>query len=102
MRVSIAWISFLAACGVATAGSQCIGIESDLDRLACYDKESGRTPVTTEAAGAGVWRGAKDFGELKGRVDSLPTTAKVATLLGIAVAIITIVSKWAEIKAIFG
>lgn len=41
------------------------------------------------------------FGELKGRVDSLPTTARAATLLGIAVSIILIVTKWAEFTAIF-
>ena len=40
---------------------------------------------------------AQAFGELKGRVDSLPTTAKVATLLGIAVALLTIISKWSDI-----
>ncbi|MDB5579649.1 MAG: hypothetical protein JWR80_4825 [Bradyrhizobium sp.] len=39
------------------------------------------------------------FGELKGRVDSLPTTTKAATLLGIAVAIMTIVVKWHELLA---
>lgn len=46
---------------------------------------------------------AKDFGELKGRVDSLPTTAKLATLLGIAVAAITILNNWDKISvALFG
>ncbi|MBN9601844.1 MAG: hypothetical protein J0G33_02825 [Afipia felis] len=40
------------------------------------------------------------FGELKGRVDSLPTTAKVASLLGIAVAIVTLITKWDSILAI--
>jgi hypothetical protein len=45
---------------------------------------------------------AKDFGELKGRVDSLPTTTKVATLLGIAVAIITIVTKWPDLRTLLG
>lgn len=41
----------------------------------------------------------KDFGELKGRVDSLPTTSKAAALLGVAVAAITILTKWSDIVA---
>jgi hypothetical protein len=39
---------------------------------------------------------AVDFGELKGRVNSLPTTAKVGTLLAIAVAVITIATRWTD------
>lgn len=42
---------------------------------------------------------AKDFGELKGRVDSLPTTAKAATLLTLAVTGIAIINNWQLIKA---
>lgn len=46
---------------------------------------------------------ARDFGELKGRVDSLPTTAKLAALLAIAVAVITILNNWDKIStALFG
>jgi hypothetical protein len=44
---------------------------------------------------------AYEFGQLKGRVDSLPTTGKVAALLGIAVAIITIITKFPEIATLF-
>lgn len=39
----------MAACGLsgsAHAASPCTSIDADLDRLACYDRESGRTPVT--------------------------------------------------------
>lgn len=43
---------------------------------------------------------AVDFGELKGRVNSLPTTAKVGTLLAIAVAVITIATRWADFVAV--
>jgi hypothetical protein len=45
--------------------------------------------------------GAYEFGQLKGRVDSLPTTAKAATLLGIAGTLITIILKWPELKVWF-
>ena len=40
------------------------------------------------------------LGELKGRVDSLPTLGKLASLLAIAVAAITIINNWAAIKAV--
>lgn len=45
---------------------------------------------------------AATLGELKGRVDSLPTTGKVAALLGIAVAIVTLFTKWPEISVLLG
>lgn len=35
---------FTTAFGVEAAASSCVTIDSPLDRLACYDKESGRTP----------------------------------------------------------
>lgn len=36
--------------------SDCATVENDLDRLACYDRESGRTPVTTTAPAIGKWK----------------------------------------------
>lgn len=42
---------------------------------------------------------AAAFGELKGRVDSLPTLPKIAQLVGLAVAAITIINNWSAIKA---
>ncbi len=40
----------------AAAQSDCAGIENDLDRLACYDLASGRTPVSeTELDVSGDW-----------------------------------------------
>jgi hypothetical protein len=44
---------------------------------------------------------ATAFGELKGRVDSLPTMAKAATMLGIAVAAITILNNWEAVRTVF-
>jgi type VI secretion system protein VasI len=43
------------AAGVA----DCIAIDNDLDRLVCYDREAGRTPVVTDmpaAAAQGKWQ----------------------------------------------
>lgn len=44
---------------------------------------------------------AVDFGELKGRVGSLPTTAKVATIVGIAAGLVTILTRWNELQTLF-
>jgi phage shock protein A len=41
---------------------------------------------------------AAAFGELKARVDSLPTTAKLASLLGLAVGAIAIINNWQVVK----
>jgi hypothetical protein len=40
----------------------------------------------------------ESFGELRGRVDSLPTTAKLASLLGLAVGAIAIINNWQAVK----
>lgn len=44
---------------------------------------------------------AQAFGELKGRVDSLTTTTKVAGLLAIAVGAVTLATKWQEFSLLF-
>lgn len=44
---------------------------------------------------------AESFGHLRGRIDSLPTTAKMAVLLTMAVAVMTIVTKGSEIAIMF-
>lgn len=43
---------------------------------------------------------AIDFGELNGRVNVLPTTAKVAGIFGMAGVLITLALRWTEILAI--
>ncbi len=40
----------------------------------------------------------ESFGELRGRVASLPTTAKLASLLGLAVGAIAIINNWQVVK----
>lgn len=44
---------------------------------------------------------SRDFGELKGRVDSLPTMAKIAALLSMATTVIVILNNWSTIRAWF-
>ena len=41
----------------------------------------------------------ESFGELRGRVASLPTTAKLASLLGLAVGAIAIINNWQVVDA---
>ncbi len=44
---------------------------------------------------------AIEFGEMKGRLNSLPTTAKVATIVAIAAGLITILTRWNDLIAFF-
>lgn len=44
---------------------------------------------------------AESFGHLKGRVDSLPTTAKVATIISIAVGLMTLIVRWQDLVSFF-
>lgn len=48
--------------------STCIQIEGDLDRLACYDREAGRTPETVETQ-SGNWNVQIDRSEFKDTTD---------------------------------
>jgi maltose-binding protein MalE len=41
---------------------------------------------------------AYEFGQLKGRVDTLPTMAKISALVAFAVGILSVISKWSEIR----
>jgi hypothetical protein len=43
---------------------------------------------------------AVDFGELKGRVNALPTTAKVASIVAIVGVIVTIALRWGDLMAL--
>jgi hypothetical protein len=45
---------------------------------------------------------AAEFGELKGRVNSLPTTSKVSAIVAIAVGVLSLVAKWGEISDLLG
>lgn len=44
---------------------------------------------------------AIEFGELKGRVNALPTTAKVAGIVSMVGVLVTLALRWTEILAIF-
>jgi type VI secretion system protein VasI len=48
----------------------CIGIENDLDRLACYDVQSGRTPkVTTSPATNSKWQVQTETSKINDRTN---------------------------------
>src|SRR5690606_5018641 len=57
-RIPVVFVAVAAiAPSVASASpADCITIESELDRLACYDKEAGRTPIPVTSSQAGEWR----------------------------------------------
>ncbi len=76
-------------------------LEDDMSEI----RKDLKTLLIDSAEMKGMLKGmpsAQSFGELKGRVDSLPTTAKVATLLGILGVLVTIATKWVELKTMFG
>jgi hypothetical protein len=49
----------------------------------------------------GALPSAFEFGQLKGRVDSLPTFAKLSAMLGMFSAAIVILNNWSAIRPIF-
>lgn len=68
-RLSIA-LSVAIACSTSVAAQEdCAGIDADLDRLACYDRASGRTPVVTQARTEGSWRVRSEKSEFKDTTD---------------------------------
>lgn len=56
MRTAFVAIAMLMTSGAAAATSNCIAVKNDLDRLACYDKEAGRTPTISSVKSSGKWR----------------------------------------------
>lgn len=99
---------------VAKLESDMSEIKSDLKTLLRDSAEmKGRLTEMPSTKDFGEMKGrlaempsAKDFGDvasslgkLEGRVDSLPTTAKIASLLAIGVAALTIILRWSEIIA---
>lgn len=56
--------------GSSAAAQECASIDNDLDRLACYDKQSGRTPsAKLEPDPVGNWTVRTDKSEFKDTTD---------------------------------
>lgn len=51
-----AFITGAVSLGAQAATSACLTIENDLDRLACYDLEAGRTPATQDIQTESQWQ----------------------------------------------
>ncbi len=65
--ISIAFMCFV---GVPAIAQECISIENDLDRLACYDKQNGRTLATSvENSPETAWVVRTDKSEFKDTTD---------------------------------
>jgi len=60
------WLALPAA---AQDLASCAAIETDLDRLACYDRLAGREPVVEQAAGPGPWSVRIEKSEFKDTTD---------------------------------
>ncbi|MDF2234845.1 type VI secretion system-associated protein TagO [Albimonas sp. CAU 1670] len=72
------WPAVAGACAGASfamaEAADCASISQDLDRLACYDQESGRTP-TPSTAMAGAWRVDTSVSKFDDRTDVFLTVA---------------------------
>lgn len=69
-RVILLSAILLAAAAQARAAvDDCVGIDTDLDRLACYDRESGRVPHTTMKETAGKWNVSVETSDFKDTTD---------------------------------
>lgn len=76
-------------------------IEGKIDTLVERTFEmKGQLSAMPSAVTFGDIRGA--LGKLEGRIDRLPTTAKVGALVGIIGGVVLILTKWLEIKTFFG
>ncbi|WEZ83519.1 type VI secretion system-associated protein TagO [Rhizobium sp. 32-5/1] len=77
-RIVLAFVFSVAALnGALAAGEECRTVESDLDRLACYDKALGRTPeIKPVVVDAGAWRVDQKTSKMTDQTDiflSLPS-----------------------------
>lgn len=81
MRVFALFPAILAA-DLATAGdfSRCVSIDSELDRLDCYDKESGRTPTVENSRPSGKWGVRVEKSEFKDTTDVFMSVASEAPI----------------------
>ena len=53
---ALPFILALATAPAFAAPQDCAPIENDLDRLACYDREAGRTPAVATVPNASAWK----------------------------------------------
>jgi type VI secretion system protein VasI len=65
MRATLLLLLLLFTGRAIAAVNECIRIDNDLDRLACYDKEAGRTPKQEKLpSSAGKWEIQKETSKL--------------------------------------
>ncbi|WP_157018350.1 hypothetical protein [Mesorhizobium xinjiangense] len=65
MRAVFVIVATVASGSAVAAQSACITIENDLGRLACYDKQAGRTPSQEQVSTpSGRWQIRKETSKL--------------------------------------
>lgn len=65
----LAAIASLTISSASADPTTCAAVENDLDRLACYDREVGRTTTPVIAKGAGKWTVRTDKNKLTDQTD---------------------------------
>ncbi|WP_163265588.1 type VI secretion system-associated protein TagO [Chelativorans alearense] len=81
MRTIVTAAAILAAGSAIAAPDACIQIDSDLDRLACYDREAGRTPKQEILpTPAGKWSVRKETSKLTDQTNVFLTVASEETV----------------------
>lgn len=69
---------FFVALASSSYAQDCAAIESDLDRLACYDKESGRTPEITAITTEAQWDVRTSKSEMTDQIDEYISTQSIS------------------------
>ena len=69
MKWGVVGAAILAYPTTGAAESACLKVESELDRLACYDKEAGRIPIQKSEAPQGKWTVSSQTSKMTDDVD---------------------------------
>lgn len=69
MRWLLLLLAAVLGSDAAADTAACLSLKTDLDRLACYDKEAGRTPKVTEVPTNGPWQVHSEKSALNDRTE---------------------------------
>lgn len=80
MRIVILGAFFASFGTIALAQTECLKVEKDLDRLSCYDKESGRTAQEKVVPSPGKWDVRNQTSKMTDDVDVFMTLKSEETI----------------------